>query len=314
MGGVGGAHRMTAVYAPNLAAFDLGDHVFPAGKYRVLARMLEKKGWTLMPVEHPASWEDLCLVHTPAYLEDLRHTRWTPRTRYSEIPLTPEIVEAFRLMAAGTLLAARQALEQGGGFHIGGGFHHAYPDHAEGFCYVNDLAFAVRKLQQEGLIQKAAVVDLDVHQGNGTARIFQGDSAVFTFSMHQEDLYPLPKEAGDLDVGLPRGTDDEAYLTALRRHLPRVWAFEPDLLLYQAGVDPFQEDQLGGLALTADGLRERDRLVIEGAVRRKIPVVVTLGGGYARRMEDTVRLHLQTAEVLETALSGVDNPSLGAYI
>jgi len=305
---------MKAVYAPALASFDLGDHVFPAGKYRALALLLEERGWTLLPVEQPASWEDLVLVHTPAYLEDLRHARWTPRTRFSEIPLTPEIVEAFRLMAAGTLLAARQALETGGCFHIGGGFHHAYPDHGEGFCYINDLAFAIRKLQQEGTIQKAAVVDLDVHQGNGTAFIFQGDPTVFTFSMHQEDLYPVPKETGDLDVGLPGGTGDEPYLTALREHLPRVWAFAPDVVLYQAGVDPFQEDQLGGLVLTAEGLRERDRLVIEGAVRRGIPVVVTLGGGYARRMEDTVRLHLQTAEVLEAALPGVDNPRADTYI
>ncbi len=305
---------MIAVYAPGLASFDLGEHVFPAGKYRILARRLEERGWVLLPVETPVSWEDLRLVHTPAYLEDLRHARWTPRTRFSEIPLTSGIVEAFRLMAAGTLLAARQALEAGGCFHIGGGFHHAYPDHAEGFCYVNDLAFTVRKLQQEGMIRRAAVVDLDVHQGNGTAFIFADDPTVFTFSMHQEDLYPVPKESGDLDVGLPRGTGDDPYLTALRKHLPRVWAFEPDLLLYQAGVDPFREDQLGGLALTVEGLRERDRLVIEGAVRRGIPVVVTLGGGYARRIEDTVRLHLQTAGVLEEALSGVDNPRVDAYI
>lgn len=296
---------MIGVYARVLEAFDLGHHVFPAEKYRELARILEGRGWRLLPVEEPASFEDLLLVHTPAYIDDLRHARWTPRTRFSEIPLNQAIVEAFRYMAAGTLLAAEQALEHGGCLHIGGGFHHAYPDHAEGFCYVNDLAYAIRRLQREGLIRRAAVVDLDVHQGNGTAAIFQGDPDVFTFSMHQEDLYPVPKEKSDLDVGFFRGAGDEVYLETLARHLPRVWAFEPDLVLYQAGVDPYEEDVLGGLALSARALRERDRMVIRGALEHRIPVVITLGGGYARNPRDTVRLHLQTAEVLEEALGGL---------
>lgn len=305
---------MIGIYADQLASFDLGDHVFPAEKYRILAELLRERGWTLLPVREPASFGDLLLVHTREYLEDLRHSRWTPRTRFSEIPLTPEIVDAFRLMAQGTLLAARKALEVGVALHVGGGFHHAYPDHAEGFCYVNDLAYAIQKLRKEGRIRRAAVVDLDVHQGNGTAFIFRDDPDVLTLSIHQEDLYPLPKERSDLDVGLFRGTGDQEYLEALRTSLSRVWAFKPDLILYQAGVDPFEDDLLGGLRLSAAALKERDRLVVEGALSRGIPLAVTLGGGYARNPMDTVRLHLQTAEVVERAVRGVDSPPADAYI
>src|SRR5262249_13906593 len=199
--------------------------------------------------------------------------------------------------ASGTTQAARLALEHGAAAHLGGGLHHAYAGHAEGFCYINDLAVAACALLAERRVRRIAVVDLDVHQGNGTAHIFRDRPEVFTLSVHQENNYPVPKEPGDLDVGLDDGTGDRAYLAALAPALERVWTFAPELVLYQAGADPFHDDQLGGLALSFEGLEARDRAVIEGSVERGIPVVSTLGGGYARRLEDTVRIHATTSRM-----------------
>ncbi|MEO5987691.1 MAG: histone deacetylase [Candidatus Eisenbacteria bacterium] len=275
-------------------------HVFPTEKYALVRKSLETSGH-LAPggaLEPPApSRELLTAAHEEAYLDDLAMLRWTPRTQYSELPLTHEVVHAFSCGAAGTTLAAREALERGAAAHVGGGLHHAYAGHAEGFCYINDLAVAVRVLQREQRIGRAAIVDLDVHQGNGTAHIFRDDPEVFTLSIHQEHNYPSPKEHSDLDVGLRDSTEDDAYLAALAPALDRVWAHQPDLVLYQAGADPFHEDQLGGLALTFAGLEARDRMVIEGCLARGIPVVTTLGGGYARRVEDTVRIHATTCRL-----------------
>jgi acetoin utilization deacetylase AcuC-like enzyme len=220
--------------------------------------------------------------------------RLTHRTLYSELPLERDIVRAYILAAGGTTLAAREALERGAAINLGGGFHHAGPDRAEGFCYINDLAVAVRVLAREGRLRRAAVVDLDVHQGNGTAHVFAGDPAVFTLSIHQENNYPVPKARSSLDIGLADRTDDQAYRAALEPALERVWAFAPELVLYQAGADPYADDQLGGLSLTIPGLAVRDRLVLEGCAARGIPVAVTLGGGYARRLDDTLRIHLET--------------------
>jgi acetoin utilization deacetylase AcuC-like enzyme len=190
---------------------DIGSHVFPVEKYScVRARLVADRtiddGAILLPAA-PAR-ADLLRVHEPEYLDDLERLRWTPRTMTSELPLTAEIVRAYALAAAGTTLAAREALRRGCGINLGGGFHHAFADHAEGFCYLNDLAVAVRSLQHDGLVRRAAVVDLDVHQGNGTARIFRGDDSVFTLSVHQEANYPVPKEQSDLDVGLADRTGD----------------------------------------------------------------------------------------------------------
>jgi acetoin utilization deacetylase AcuC-like enzyme len=242
----------------------------------------------------PASREQLLLVHAAAYLDDLEHLRRTSRTLWSELPLTAEIVSAYVLAAGGTLLAARESLERGVAVNIGGGFHHAMADRAEGFCYINDLAVAIRGLMHEKRVAKAAVVDLDVHQGNGTAAIFRDDASVFTLSLHQESNYPVPKPPSDLDVGLEDEIDDATYLARLDRALERVWDFGPEIILYQAGADPYTDDQLGGLALSLSGLEERDRRVLEGASRRGIAVVVTLGGGYAQRVEDTVTIHERT--------------------
>ena len=279
---------------------DIGMHVFPTEKFEATYRALIASGDVDPKTDvspPPVSRELLALAHEPAYLDDLDALRWTPRTQYSELPLTREIVDAFALGASGTTLAARLALERGAAAHLGGGLHHAYAGHAEGFCYINDLAVAARAMLAERRVERIAIVDLDVHQGNGTAHIFRDEPAVFTLSIHQEMNYPVPKETGDLDIGLADGTGDDEYLAALAPALERVWAFAPQLVLYQAGADPFHDDQLGGLALSFAGLEARDRAVLEGCARRGIAVATTLGGGYARRLEDTVRIHATTSRL-----------------
>ncbi len=283
------------VYSPQYHA-DFGPHVFPVEKYRLIHRALLERGVSggEFVEPKPATRAELELVHTPEYLDDLEACRWTERTLSSELPLTPAIVRLFVLSAGGTILTARHALRPGWAMHLCGGFHHAFADRAEGFCYVNDLAVAVRVLQGEGAISRAAILDCDLHQGNGTARIFRDDARVFTFSIHQRDLYPV-KEKSDLDVHLDDFTGDAVYLERLRRDVPRVLAeHRPDLVLYQAGADPYRDDQLGSLALTKEGLLERDRIVFGACARSGIPVAGTLGGGYACRVEDTVAIHVAT--------------------
>lgn len=281
-------------------ACDIGPHVFPTVKYALVRDRLVAEGRLAESeiAEPPlATREELESVHTRDYLDDLEQLRWTPRTARSELPLSAAIVAAYRLAAGGTRLAAETALERGGSIHIGGGFHHACADHAEGFCYLNDVAVAIRSLQRRRLIERAAVVDLDVHQGNGTANIFSGDRSVFTLSVHQEANYPVPKANSSLDVGLDDGTSDDAYDRALEAALVQVWAFAPQLIVYVAGADPYVDDQLGGLALTFDGLERRDRRVLDGCAERGIPVAVTLAGGYARNHEDTLRIHTMTCRL-----------------
>jgi acetoin utilization deacetylase AcuC-like enzyme len=286
------------VHAPEYEC-DIGLHVFPMEKFALVRRSLVQSGVVddaaiLRPITAPR--EDLLLVHTPEYLSDLDHLRWTPRTACSELPLTAEIVRAYVLAAGGTTLAAREALVRGVAINLGGGFHHAFAELASGFCYINDLAVAIRVLQRDRRIARAAVVDCDLHQGNGTAHVFRDDDSVFTFSIHQEHLYPV-KERSDLDIGLENATCDEEFNRRLAEGLERVWAHRPELVLYQAGADPFEDDQLGSLRLTFAGLETRDRLVLEGCAERDIPVVVTLGGGYARRVSDTVRIHTTTCQI-----------------
>lgn len=299
--------RLPVVCSPGYEC-DLGLHVFPVAKYAGVIAALRESGH--LPAEGPLAPAEptralLETAHEPEYLDDLEALRWTTRTQYSEMPLTREVVHAFARHAAGTTEAARRACTTGGAVHVGGGLHHAYAGHAEGFCYINDLAVATRVMRAEGLACRVAVVDLDVHQGNGTAAIFRDDPDVFTLSVHQEHNYPVPKERSTLDVGLDDGTGDEHYLARTHEALERVWAFAPDLLLYQAGADPYEDDQLGGLRLTFAGLEARDRAVLEGAASRGVPYVVTLGGGYARRFDDTVRIHTTTCRVaLEARVAG----------
>ncbi len=298
--------RPAFVFHPDYAA-DVGPHVFPTEKYPLTrARLLDEgdttpDDWLESPL---ATREQLGTVHTPAYLDDFLNERVTKRTAFSELPLTPAIVRAYVLSAGGTILACREALARGFAVNVGGGHHHAFADHAEGFCYLNDIAIGIRVLQQEGTVSRAAVVDLDLHQGNGTAHIFAGDAAVYTFSMHQEDLYPV-KQQSDWDIGLENGAGDAVYLEHLTGALPRIFErVRPDLVVYQAGADPYEEDQLGDLGISLAGLRERDRLVLEGCARRGIPCAVTFGGGYARNVEDTVAIHVHTCrETLAAALA-----------
>jgi acetoin utilization deacetylase AcuC-like enzyme len=297
---------------------DIGPHVFPTEKYRGVRELLQADGLTRIVEPEPPEREDLLRVHTADYLDDLAALRWTPRTWRSELPISEEIVRWFELSCGGTTTAARLALTSGWAAHLGGGFHHAFADRAEGFCYLNDLAVAARVLQAAGEVERVAVIDVDVHQGNGTAAIFAPDPTVFTFSIHQEDNYPV-KERSDLDIGLlsfdrsrpgsPYVTDD-LYLGLVESALPQILGdFRPDLVLYQAGADPYQWDRLGGFRLTREGLARRDATVIGACRERGVSVAITLGGGYAEDVADTVAIHAETVRAaarLEGA--AVDGP------
>jgi acetoin utilization deacetylase AcuC-like enzyme len=278
---------------------NLGAHVFPSQKFRLIFELLLREGIAtqqdfLRP--DPASDEDILRVHTPAWVRKMKTgTLTASEVMLLEVPYSPELVEAVWLAAGGTILAAQSALRDGFGANLSGGFHHAYPEHGEGFCAIHDVAVAIRKLQAESSIKKAIVVDTDVHHGNGTAAIFQNDPTVFTLSIHQENNYPAHKPPSSLDLNMDDRTDDEEYLGVL---IPAVQqaldTFQPEILFYVGGADPYCEDQLGGLSLTKEGLMRRDHQVFEEARKRRIPVVTTLAGGYARRVEDTVRIHVNT--------------------
>ena len=274
---------------------DIGPHVWPISKYRWLHEALGAR-WVVLAPE-PAAWDDLARVHTAEYLNKIRSgTLSFEEIARLELPWSRELAEGFRLMVGGTILAAERALDSGASVHLGGGFHHAFADHGEGFCMFNDVAVAIRRLQHDGRIRRAAVVDCDVHHGNGTAMIFGGDADVFTFSIHQQNNYPSWKPPSDLDIGLADGTLDAGYLGKLDEALPAVFRHQPEVVAYVAGADPFKEDQLGGLSLTKEGLRRRDRMVFDACRKAGTPVFVTLAGGYARRVEDTVDIHAATIE------------------
>jgi acetoin utilization deacetylase AcuC-like enzyme len=288
------------VYSPRYR-LDFGTHVFPTAKYTAIAQQLERSG--AVPdgfVEPgPASWEDLALAHTASYLDALRDDTLAPADAARlEIPCTPDVVDGFRLMTGGTLTATRLALDgrDRTAVHVGGGFHHAFAGHGEGFCMFNDVAVAIRKAFADRQVTRAAVVDLDVHQGNGTAAIFAGDTRVFTLSVHEQDNYPYVKPRGSLDIGLMSGTGDTEYLGCLGKALARTFEHLPDVVFYLAGADPYVGDELGGLALTMSGLRLRDRLVFRTAKAAGVPVVALLAGGYARRFDDTVAIHVATID------------------
>ncbi len=301
----------------------IGAHVFPAEKYkRIHDRLLESK--VAEPSDfvtpHPASDEDVLLVHTPEYVQKLKTGTLSVREQMElEIPFSAQLVKAFWLAAGGSILAAELALNRQIAVNIGGGFHHAFPDHGEGFCMIHDVAVAIRRMQRDGKIRTAMTVDCDVHQGNGTAAIFAatrptgnplpsaptgalntntrsahaGD--VFTISLHQQNNYPALKPPSSIDIDLPDGVGDDDYLAWLDNALSSgLRQFRPELLCYVAGADPYREDQLGGLSLTIDGLKKRDELVFRVAKARSTPVMVTFAGGYARDVEDTVTIHSNT--------------------
>jgi acetoin utilization deacetylase AcuC-like enzyme len=285
----------------------LGAHVFPSKKYRWLRDRLVRTRFAAAEdfvAPEPASDEDILRVHDREWVAKLR----TGTLSYQEIlrleiPYSRQMVEAFWLAAGGTILASRLALEQRLGFNVGGGFHHAFRDHGEGFCAVNDVAVAVRRLQCDGSIRRAMVVDCDVHHGNGTAAIFAGDDSVFTLSIHQFNNYPTEKPPSSLDIHLADGIGDAEYLTRLGNGYRAALAmFRPELVVYVAGADPYYEDQLGGLALTFEGLKDRDRLVMRTALAQGTPVAVVLAGGYAQSVEDTITIHANTAAVARESL------------
>jgi len=290
---------MIVYYSPRYH-IDIGTHVFPTEKYSRLFERLQREDANHLHFVEPdaAPWEEIALVHTPHYLQKLKTGDFTlEELALLEVPWSPDVVEGFRLMTGGTIAAARAALLRERGLlvaHLGGGLHHAFPSHGEGFCLFNDVAIAARVLFREQLVQRVAVVDLDVHHGNGTAFIFEDDPRVFTFSMHQQNNYPVRKPRGTLDIGLPDLISDHEYLARLDEAIGRVFAHQPEILFYLAGADPFEDDQLGGLALTKRGLQERDRQVLEMCCGHGVPTVVLLAGGYARNPDDTVDIHYRT--------------------
>lgn len=289
---------------------NLGDHVFPSQKYRLIRSRLMREGFAAAEDfvdPEPATEEDLLRVHTPEWWNKLKNGTLSLHDILKlEIPYSQQMVRAFRLAAGGTTLAARLALDDGVCYNTGGGFHHAFPDHGEGFCAIHDFAVAIRSLQADGAIERALVVDCDVHQGNGSAAIFAADPTVFTLSIHQYNNYPSVKPPSTVDINLVDGTGDEEYLKKLDdAYLALLEGTSPDLVVYVAGADPYCQDQLGGLLLTMEGLKARDHLVMEHALRRKIPVAIVLAGGYAQDVADTVTIHANTARIAREALEEV---------
>jgi len=294
-----------------------GDHVFPSRKFKWLRDRLLRTGFAVeadFVVPTPATDDDLALAHDRAWIEKLSNATLSYQEALQlEVPYSRHLVEGFWLAAGGSTLAARLAIEDGIGFNVGGGFHHAHRDHGEGFCAINDIAVAVRCAQRDGLVRRAMVVDCDVHHGNGTAAIFAGDGSVFTLSIHQYNNYPALKPPSSLDIDLADGVADDEYLDRLGDAFrPALEAFRPELIVYVAGADPYCDDQLGGLSLSLAGLRERDRLVIHGALEAGVPVAIVLAGGYAQHVEDTVVIHANTAEVAKEELEKVGYRGQGA--
>jgi len=278
---------------------NLGPHVFPSQKFRLIHELLLRD--TIAAPEDiaepaAASDEDILRVHTPEWVGKLKNgTLTASEVMKLEVPYSPELAQAVWLAAGGSILAGQLALRDGFACNLSGGFHHAHANHGEGFCAIHDVAVAIRWLQADGVVKKAIVVDTDVHHGNGTARIFRDDSSVFTLSIHQENNYPAYKPPSDLDLPLDDGVEDEEYLATLLPALACVLDdFCPEIVFYVGGADPYEEDQLGGLRLSKSGLKARDKGVFFAARSRGIPVVTTLAGGYARRIEDTVRIHANT--------------------
>jgi len=289
---------------------NFGDHVFPSHKYRLVRARLIREG--LAQVEdfiepEAASEEDLLLVHTPEWVRKLS----TGELSYHEIlkleaPYSRATIRAYWLAAGGTILTARLARTSGVALNIGGGFHHAFPGHGEGFCAINDIAVAIRRLQRDRLIERAAVIDCDVHHGNGTAAIFADDPSVFTLSIHQRNNYPAMKPPSTVDIHLEDGATDEEYLERLRGPLEAgLEKHKPQLLVYVAGADPYLDDQLGGLCLSMEGLMARDRLVFEKALEHRVPVATVLAGGYAAQIPHTITIHTNTVRAAMAALDEV---------
>lgn len=283
---------------------NIGRHVFPTSKFRLYKEALLAaglvRGEDIVDAPMPTDAQLLAALE-PEYLADLRRFRHSERTIRSELPISREIVEGCSITAGGTIRCVELAFERGAAVHLGGGFHHGFPGHAEGFCYINDVSIAAAWAVSQDWAERVAVVDTDVHQGNGTAAAFRDDPRVFTFSIHQERLYPK-KERSDLDIGLDEGIGDDGYIARLREGMEAVLAFDPQLVIVVAGVDPHENDQLGRLGLSFDGMRRREEATLFPLAERAIPFVTVTGGGYSRDLRETVALHAQTAATAIEAL------------
>lgn len=295
---------MTAIAYSDKYIYDLPEgHRFPIRKYRmIMERLLSDQLAGPENIYDPGlAGEEILLAHDPSYYSRVLNAELTPtEIRALGIPLHEASLARALNSVAGTIKAAEHAIRDRLGITIGGGYHHAYADHGEGFCIFNDLAITARYLIRQGSLHKVLIIDLDVHQGNGTASILKEDQSIFTFSMHGAKNYPLKKEQSDLDIELPDGAGDRQYLQTLERGVHQVMdKFHPDLILYQAGVDVLETDQLGRLALSLQGCQERDALVSRLADRLNIPLVITLGGGYSRNVYAVVDAHVNT---IRTAL------------
>ena len=302
-------------YSPYYYA-DIGEnHVFPIKKFELVRDKLLKEGTARASeiVEpQPARVEDLLLVHTEDYITRLRNgTLTTKEVRRLGLPWSEPLVRRSFLATSGTISAAKYSLENGVSSNLAGGTHHSFPDRGEGFCVLNDVADAVKVLQREKLAERFLIVDCDVHQGNGTAFIFQNDADVFTFSMHGAKNYPLFKENSTLDIELPDKTGDAEYLETLNEALPRIFLHDPDIVFYLGGADPFEKDKLGRLGLTVEGLRKRDEAVLSFAKERGVPIVTTMSGGYAADIKDTVEIHSNTIRAVKKVFA--DNQIQNAF-
>ncbi len=277
-------------------------HRFPMAKYGLLRDRVEAEGLARpgrLKVPESATDQALGTVHTSGYLKRVITGTLSPKEiRRIGFPWSPELVERSRRSVGGTIAAARAAMEEGVAMNLSGGTHHAFPDHGEGFCVFNDVAVAARVMQREKRAERMAILDLDVHQGNGTAFVFRDDPTVFTFSLHGANNYPFRKEASDLDLELPDGAHDDLYLAEAARGVEEALdRAEAELVFYLAGADPFHGDRLGRLGVSKAGLATRDHRVLEACRSRGIPVALVMSGGYAPRIHDTVDIHLATVRV-----------------
>jgi acetoin utilization deacetylase AcuC-like enzyme len=288
-------------------------HRFPIQKYALL-RQAVIDGGIVAPenllIPEPASDDQILYAHDADYLRRVIAGQLTVHEiRRVGLPWSPELVCRARRSVGGTIRACRAALQEGVAVNLAGGTHHAFRNHGQGFCLLNDMVIATRTMQAEGRLQRVVIIDCDVHQGNGTASITADDPNIFTFSIHCEQNFPLHKEQSDLDIGLPKGTGDDAYLKALESGLQRSleWA-DAELAIYQAGADPHEGDRLGHLALTHAGLSQRDRMVFDRCRQAGLPVAVVMGGGYGRRIQDTVKVHLETVRLAARAAAAWFGP------
>ena len=294
---------MQVFYTPRYYA-DIGPgHVFPIRKFELVRDKLLAEE-TLEPAEliepAPAPLEDVLLVHTTDYITRLCDGTLTPKEiRRLGLPWSESLVQRSFFAVGGTLAATRASLANGYSSNLAGGTHHSFADRGEGFCVLNDVAIAIRATRARKLIQRAAIVDCDVHQGNGTATIFAGDDDTFTFSIHGANNYPLFKARSNLDVELIDGTSDTEYLDTLEKHLPAVLAHNPEIVFYLAGADPYKGDKLGRLGLSIDGLRERDAYVLRECYEREVPLVTVMSGGYGKDINDTIEIHCNTIRMVK---------------